>query len=367
MTATTSANLHIKQGVCCAVYALDIGLYVDLAHARRLLAAPGTHGLEVQRDPAVTLASTPPPLFLKGRQPAIPVHEHSTLPEIQMLVTDYGGVSVSFFIPVAGPLTALRALSAFLWDDETLRAAARQKVVELLDVLRPAVTRPALAELAEDYFIFQIQSYDAPYRAHELCDEYRQDLAQILRSEYELLSRQEIDDALACRLSYGADDLAIIDWNAAVIIERAPEDIRIVLEMANLELLELRLLDRELDQSLDRAYSVMASRARLPLFLSGGRRDLMFLAQMQVDGAMVFERVNNALKLLSDQFFARVYRMAAQRFHQGDWNAAILRKLEVMDSLYHKLEERQSRLRLEILEWIIIVLIAFEIVWPFIK
>jgi hypothetical protein len=43
--------------------------------------------------------------------------------------------------------------------------------------------------------------------------------------------------------------------------------------------------------------------------------DLHRVAQMQVDSAMLFEGVNNALKLLGDQYLARVYRLASQRFH----------------------------------------------------
>ena len=36
---------------------------------------------------------------------------------------------------------------------------------------------------------------------------------------------------------------------------------------------------------------------------------------MQVESAVLFEGVNNALKLLGDQYLARVYRLASQRFH----------------------------------------------------
>ena len=88
---------------------------------------------------------------------------------------------------------------------------------------------------------------------------------------------------------------------------------------------------------------------------------------MQVDGAIVFERVSNALKLMSDQYLARVYRLASQRFHLAEWNSSILRKLDTIESLYEKMNDRNASRRLELLEWIIIILIAFEIVWPFVS
>jgi uncharacterized Rmd1/YagE family protein len=76
--------------------------------------------------------------------------------------------------------------------------------------------------------------------------------------------------------------------------------------------------------------------------------------------------VNNALKLLGDQYLARVYRLASQRFHLSEWDASILRKLQTLESIYEKVSDQAASYRMEILEWIIILLIAFEIVWPFI-
>jgi hypothetical protein len=125
-------------------------------------------------------------------------------------------------------------------------------------------------------------------------------------------------------------------------------------------------MDAHLDDALDRAYESLNpsvwSRLRLP---GTFKRESADVAQIQVDGAMLFERVNNTLKLLGDQYLARAYRLAAQRFHLASWEAAILRKLEVLDDIYSKMSDRASNLRMELLEWIIIVLIAVSIVIPF--
>ena len=70
----------------------------------------------------------------------------------------------------------------------------------------------------------------------------------------------------------------------------------------------------------------------------------------------------HALKLLGDYFVARVYRLASERFHLADWNAGILRKLETLDDIYVTSSASTTSRRMEVLEWIIILLIAFEIV-----
>jgi uncharacterized Rmd1/YagE family protein len=84
-----------------------------------------------------------------------------------------------------------------------------------------------------------------------------------------------------------------------------------------------------------------------------------------VDGALLFERVTNTLKLLGDQYLARVYRLVSQRFHLEDWDASILRKLETLESIYGKMSDRAGTRRMELLEWIIIVLITISIAVSF--
>ena len=82
---------------------------------------------------------------------------------------------------------------------------------------------------------------------------------------------------------------------------------------ANVELLEMRVLDDRLDQILDESYRIVVEQRgwRLP----GDKRGLNRIARLQMDSALLYEGVNNAIKLVGDQHLARVYRMAAKRFH----------------------------------------------------
>ena len=94
--------------------------------------------------------------------------------------------------------------------------------------------------------------------------------------------------------------------------------------------------------------------------------DLRSLAELQVDNATLFEGVNNTLKLVGDQYLARVSRMVNRRFHLDEWDASILRKLQTLESIYEKISDQASSRRMEILEWVIIILIAFSILLEFI-
>jgi hypothetical protein len=176
-----------------------------------------------------------------------------------------------------------------------------------------------------------------------------------------------VADAVAQRISFSPSDVAIIDWDATLVAADDAEDVRAVLEFANVELLEMRHLDQQLDDALDESYETLSRRGSRFGFARAARADLRRVGQLQVDNALLFEGVNNALKLLGDQYLARVYRIASARFHLGEWDGSILRKLQSLESIYQKLADQAANRRTELLEWIIIVLIAIELALPLLR
>jgi len=129
-----------------------------------------------------------------------------------------------------------------------------------------------------------------------------------------------------------------------------------------LKLLEMRHLDQRLDRALARAYETLAQRTgKYPRMLGQYSGSLRSIGELQVDNALLFENVNNTLKLLGDQYLARVYRLTNRRFHLDEWDASILRKLQTIESIYEKVATQATNRRMEILEWVIIILIALSI------
>ena len=161
-------------------------------------------------------------------------------------------------------------------------------------------------------------------------------------------------------------DLCIIDWYAALLFGEGMEDERAALELASVALLELRLLDNLLDHRIDTAYELASRPLGLWARMRTPNNAVRQVAQMQADGALLFENVSNAHKLLGDQYLARLYRIVARRFYLAEWDAAIARKLSVLESIYDKLAGQADTSRVEALEWIIIVLIAISIAVYFI-
>lgn len=366
MSTPIQPTLELKKGICYALYVYDVGLAIDLEKCRKVLSGSGAGG-EVRHSSRTLKYFDYKPAPLRLMQQTVPsaVANYRTDPDVELVFYDFGAIAVNYTIPFQGTLEDVRALSVELNGSTLLQSDSRKRVMDLLKRTKSGISKPHEPDLVEDYAMFHVQEWATTLPVAELPAHFAHDLAQVLRAEKQLLSEQEVADAVACLISFAKDDIILIDWNAALIFDQDAYDALAVLEFANVELLEMRFLDRELDDSLDRTYEVLSRRAPLKMWNSSS--DLRSVAQMQVDGAIVFERVSNALKLMSDQYLARVYRLASQRFHLTEWNNSILRKLDTIESLYDKMNDRNASLRLEMLEWIVILLIAFEVVWPFIS
>lgn len=360
-----TASLTTVQGVCYAIFAYDVGLAIDLEACPRLLATltPRTSLRPTPRTPQY-FAYRPSPLHLTQEVPAIPLGSYTST-SVDIVLYDFGAISLTYHIPLHGALRQLIALSAVLHDNAPLLHDSRQRVADLLRTLRPAIQRPSIADFVEDYAIFHLTTLTPPCAPEELLTSAAQEVAQMLRVDDQTLSGQEVQDALSHRLAYGLHDVAILDWHAALLCDQDATDVRAVLEFANVELLEMRYLDDQLDHALDQAYNALSPRTgRWGQASRTARANLRQMAQMQVESAMLFEGVNNALKLVGDQYLARLYRLASQRFHLEEWDASIMRKLHTLESIYQKAVDRATEHRMEVLEWIIIVLIAVSIVLP---
>lgn len=367
MVQEQSSSLEVRKGICYALFAYEVGLAINLDEAeRRVTAMTQRFRLKRTRRAPHYFEYRPAPLRVTFETDPLAIGEFRSGTSVDIVLYDFGAVSVTYHLPLEGPFSRLLDLSEALYDNPQLLADSRSRVEHLLATIGEAVERPSVSDSVEDYVIFQVEECAPAPAGDVLCATYARDIAQILRCERRPLSEQEIQDALTCRISFATDDVTVVDWNAGLLYGRDTDDERAVLEFANVELLEMRHLDQQLDDALDQAYESLSRRM-------GGRFrwpgtfdvDKSRIARLQVDSAVLFERVTNALKLVGDQYLARAYRLASQRFHLAEWDASILRKLETLNSIYGKMSDQAATRRMELLEWIIITLIALSIAVSF--
>jgi hypothetical protein len=355
--------LEIEKGVCHVIFAYDAARAINLDESERRIRETSTRQkLRHKRRAPSYFEYQPAPLRVSLEVPPIAAGRFVTRPSVDLQLFDFGAVAAVYTIEAPRRFTELLDLSEELYDNRLLLEDSRARVSHLLEVLGDAVTHAFLAPVVEDYVVFHLESFTGPFDADRFCAEHRAEIAGILRAERRPLSAQEVEDALSARLSYRSEDVIIVDWNAALLIDPEGDDVREVLQFANVELIEMRYLDQRLDLALDQAYETLSRRPRGLLRMIGHYgADLRGLAELQVDNAILFEGVNNALKLLGDQYLARAYRLVSRRFHLDGWDASILRKLETLESVYQKLSDQAATRRMEILEWMIIILFILSL------
>ncbi len=358
---TMLEHVTITKGTCFALFAYDIGLAINLTEAeQRIIEGTERSHLRHKTRAPQYFEYRPAPLRLVQEGSVFSISHYQASPTVEVMVYDFGAVTITYRFPINGPFHQLLELSESLYENERLLTESRIRVERLVHALGHAIERPAIAPEVEDYIMFSIES-SVPEKASPLWTSHEADLAQILRAERIPFSEQEVADALSCRISFGQEDAAVIDWHSAVLFGKDMDDVRAVLEFANVELLEMRMLDEQLDRALDEGYEALSRKPRLLSLPGSHEKDVTHIAQLQVDSALIFERVTNTLKLLGDQYLARVYRLASQRFHLEAWDASILRKLQTLENIYGKMSDRAGTRRMEVLEWIIIALITLSI------
>lgn len=351
----------IDKGQIIALFAFDLGYEVSLEKLKAMIATTSVQPLSRKKQTPTYLQYTKPPQILNL---GIATGHFSESGTVQALIFDFGAVSIAYRWKIV-PGTDLQDLPRISHDlyNLNLEPQAREQVEALMKKIEPAILRPRLAEIMEDYYLYIIEALDQPIQAEELLENHRDDLSRALRFEIASLSRSMQEEAVSQSISYYENDLTVIDWNAAVIFDRDYEDTANVLELLNVELLEARYIDGLLDKQIDEYGALVRKRIEWPIPLrTPYKKAIQDLAELRVEASLLSERVENALKLVGDQYLARLHSAATHRFYLHEWEQIISRKLEIISDFYQLLNDRLHTTQSQALEVIIVVLILVELI-----
>jgi hypothetical protein len=357
------------------VYRLfDVGYEIALDRALDLLAASAPERVRPVRGEAQAIQIVNPPVTVILGHERVAVGDVERPAELSARIFDFGVVSLRARVelPQALPWDEFAALGSALETAPALAASFTHHLRLLTERIAPAVERASLAPQTEDFVVYRIERLLDADGATVLPEVLRdEDVAPLLLNETRPLSAAARRELLPHRFSYYEDDLAILSWENALVVEPRPHDadVQFVLEFANAQLLELRYYDARLDAELPRMYDRIAS-------LRGGRsRSLLrnryagLLATLHTqvaDSTEIVERVDNALKVTDDVYLARVYSAALEIFRARAWRAGIDHKLGIIRETYGMLNDEAQAARGEALELSIVILIVLEIVLAFV-
>ncbi|MEI7731999.1 MAG: hypothetical protein WCO56_20665 [Verrucomicrobiota bacterium] len=279
-----------------------------------------------------------------------------------------GAISITVRVPFqVQRLEDLVAYHDLRFDNGDLYSEVRQLAEAVRLELHPMLIRP-VATMAEEeaYTVFCIKAPlrgddGRPLNAEQWFLQHRRLVASLLTQESnpQDLSRQEAEESTGRFLSYYENDLVVLDWDAALIVDE-PRDIDetlYLLELANFQLAELEAYDRLLDEVLERSYRDMTGRSE-----RNRRLVMKDLREIRVDLARLSDELSNITKFFGDWHLARIYAAISDRFHLADWHHTIDEKLKTLDELYQLLSQEHNNRLMLILEVAIVVLFVIDII-----
>lgn len=349
----------------------DVGEAFDVEKLRSLVDPRGgpTKTEFARRTPEYVRFENPPivepsePLVLKSGEKVV----------CSIKYYEYAIVEVQLEVPFAGSWAELLAQTGRWMDAPDLEAEGRAVVTKHLLRTSAAIVKPREEWFQENYLVVDVhQMKDEEgntIAAEQILLSYGEQIGQLLRGEEAPLSRATNDRLLQGALSYYSTDLLVIGFNAALVYDRPEESARAIqiLEYARMQLLEFRYYDNFMTRvladvyaNLDRKENVLLSRWSLP-------REANRLNTIRLDVMELTERVDNAIKFVSDSFYALAYRTAATRAGVAEYRDLVEQKLDTARELYDFMMAQFNETRLFLLEAAITVLCLLDVILLFHK
>jgi len=350
------------------IFAFDIAYELQIPKIKRLFEQPiAEFGLDIsKRSPKQLLLHRSymvrlPPIERIGPDGLIQVSRNVKLFQV-------GAISITIRVPFAvDHFSELVRYHDLEFKSGSLYDEVKQLANQILEELKSSSVRPVNQIGDEEaYTVFCINSpvLDSqmePVNTEVWFKSHRRQIASLLTQETDqsILSKQESDESTERYLTYYENDLVVIDWDAALIIDEQKDfdEVLYIMELDNLHLAELEAYDKILDQSIDRAYNDLYMHA---LFQRGNiMRDLR---EIKVDMTRISDELLNITKFFGDWHLARIYEIIASRFHLSDWYRIINEKLKTLGEIYQLLYQDKMNQWMLILEFTIVLLFIIDLI-----
>ncbi len=357
--------LRLKEADFRCYRIFDVADEIDLEKCRELVKTGEARRLSLKREGSEYIQLSNPPLGVELGARALTLRGTKVDAQVTARLFNHGAISVSIRVPVesGATLESLVPVADELYDSKAIDALCLEEVNTLRAALTTAFQGPHLWSQNEQYTVLFARALEGNPSAEEV--QRDPNLARLVIGEgrEKVLSASESKEVLEHAWSYTPNDLAIIEWNSALLVEPSgSEDILDLLEIANAQLLELRYYDGVLDAELDRVYDVIGQKRPASLLASPYKDLLRQLMLTLIELSEFIERIENALKIVGDIYLARVYESAVDQLRIRQWTDQVSRKHRLLQQTYGLLKGEVDTSRALTLEVMVVLLILLELV-----
>ncbi len=266
MAAQVHHEIKIKRGRILVYRVYDIGSEIDLEKVETLFEDKTLRErFKLDRKHNMSLIISRSPVSIQLGNIEINVNGKKCEAELVAKVWHFGTVSLCFQIPIEEGTNwgDLVKIASWLENDDKIDLAARIKAREFQNDIKIAIPAPNEWTSNEDYVTYFIQEFDGLEGPLSQLTEKVDVPALILAESKEVLSESMKKSTLENMFQYSKDDLVVVDWNSALVVEPSGSmDVPLVIEFALNQLLEMRYYDDLLDQRLNTLYNEVVGRKR---------------------------------------------------------------------------------------------------------
>jgi hypothetical protein len=361
-------EIRIKKGKILVYRVFDVGSEVDLEKVEAFFEDKKfKERFKLDRKHNMSLIISKSPVSVQLGSVDIKIMDTVLSCELVTKVWHFGTASLCFQIPIVEgtPWQELVKIANWIENDRSIDEVARIRVTEFQNDIRDAIPLGNFdLSMYEDYVTYFIQEFDGFTEPMHRLSEFVDVPALILAESKEVLSESIKKNTLENTFQYSREDLVVVDWNSAVVVEPSGSmDVPLVIEFALNQLLEMRYYDDLLDERLNTLYNNVVGQKK-GLFSKQYSRMAEDAGQMYLEISEIVENVENALKAVGDFYLAQIFRASSKRFRFDDWVKSINDKLGNLAEISKLLHSEVNESRNQLMELIIILLIAIE-VFPF--
>jgi hypothetical protein len=356
------------MGEVVYMYAFDVAYEMTRHSVRELLGQPVAQYVvdSSKRNPRHLFFYRPQMVRLPAQErlgPHGPVRV-----EFAVKLLPVGAISITVRVPFAVQhVEDLVVYHDLQFSNGSLNEEVRRLAEEVRRELQAFYIKPNRQVPEEEaYTVFCIEAPvldrdGVPQMAETWLKNHRRQVAALLTQEPEIdrLSHQESEESTQRAISYYEHDLVVVDWDAALIVDKPNQfdEPLYVMELANLQLAELEAYDRLLDDALERSYRDLSERR------IRSQRDVMReLRELRIDLARFSDELQNITKFFGDWHVARIYENIAARFHLADWHRTIEQKIKTLGDLYQLVKTDQNNRYMLWLEIMIVLLFIIDLI-----
>jgi hypothetical protein len=357
------------RGLFRLLFLYDVAESIDLGKLRSLLGPRG--GSTEQAFPRRT------PGYMRFEQAPIvePAEIITICPGVNAACPvkyyGFGAIVIQVEVPFECGWKSLVEQGSRWMDAPDVEPRVRELASRRLEQIRPAVTKPTEDWLQENYLVVEIHEVSDTEGKQPTGDElvafHGEEMVQLIRGEAVPLAPKSLEEALQSSLSYYPSDFVVVGAHGAVVYDGAEDAAAVtqILEYAKMQLLEFRYYDRFMTRvladfytALERKRNVLLSRLSLP-------REAQRFNTIRLDVMDLTERIDNAIKFVSDIYYARIYRLAAARMGVQDYRNLVEQKLHTFGELYDSMVDQYHETRSFILELLIAILAVLDVIFLF--